>query len=175
MKSQKENFMLKNAIVDAFNAQIEKEGYSSNLYLSMAIWAETEGFAGVAEWLYAQAEEEKMHMLKFVHFVNERGGVAVIPAFEQPPAKWNSIKELFEAVMKHEMYISESIHSLIPVIQKENDYAALNWIQWFVDEQMEEEASVQAIIDKLNLMGEHNMYMFDRDIMGMRSAGEGEA
>ncbi len=164
--------MLKKAIVDAFNAQIEKEGYSSNLYLSMAIWAETEGLEGVSKWLYAQAEEEKMHMLKFIAFVNERGGKAVVPAFEKPPVKWDSVKQLFDEVLKHEQYITESIHSLIPIIQKENDYAALNWIQWFVDEQMEEEASVQAIIDKLNLLGDKNLYMFDRDIMNMRAAGE---
>lgn len=164
--------MLKQAIVDAFNAQIEKEGYSSNLYLSMAIWAETEGLEGVSKWLYAQAEEEKMHMLKFIAFVNERGGKAVVPAFEKPPVNWDSVKQLFDEVLKHEEYITESIHSLIPIIQKENDYAALNWIQWFVDEQMEEEASVQAIIDKLNLLGDKNLYMFDRDIMNMRAAGE---
>ena len=167
--------MLKKAIVDAFNVQIEKEGYSSNLYLSMAVWAETEGLGGVANWLYAQAEEEKMHMLKFIRFVNERGGKAIIPSLEQPPAEWKSVKTLFEEVLKHEHYITESIHSLIPVIQKENDYAALNWIQWFVDEQMEEEASVQAIIDKLNLLGDKNLYMFDRDVMGMRAeAGSAE-
>lgn len=164
--------MLKKAIVDAFNAQIEKEGYSSNLYLSMAVWAENEGLEGVANWLYAQAEEEKEHMLKFIHFINERGGKAVIPAFEKPAEEWASVKVLFDEVLKHEQYISESIHSLIPVIQKENDYAALNWIQWFVDEQMEEEASVQAIIDKLTLLGDNNLYMFDRDIMGMRGSAD---
>lgn len=164
--------MLKQPIVDAFNAQIEKEGYSSNLYLSMAIWAETKGLEGVSQWLYAQAEEEKTHMLKFISFVNERGAKAIIPAFDKPQEEWESVQVMFDEVLKHEQYISESIHKLIPIIQKENDYAALNWIQFFVDEQMEEEASVQAIIDKLNLVGNHNLYMFDRDIMAMRAAGE---
>jgi ferritin len=164
--------MLKKTIVDAFNAQVEKEGYSSNLYLSMAVWAETEGLEGVSKWLYAQAEEEKMHMLKFISFINERGGKAIIPAFKKPPTEWKSVKILFDEVLKHEQYITESIHSLIPIIQKENDFAALNWIQWFVDEQMEEEASVQAIIDKLKLLGDKNLYMFDRDIMGMRAQAD---
>ncbi|MEA1874916.1 MAG: ferritin [Bacteroidota bacterium] len=162
---------MKKSIVDAFNAQIEKEGYSSNLYLSMAIWAETEGLEGVSQWLYEQADEEKMHMLKFIAFINERGGKAIIPAFEQPPADWKSIKVVFDKVLAHEKYITESIYNLIPIIQKENDYAALNWIQWFVDEQMEEESSVQAIIDKLNLLGDKNLYMFDRDIINMRASG----
>jgi len=161
---------MKKSIVDAFNAQVEKEGYSSNLYLSMAIWAETEGLEGVSKWLYAQADEEKMHMLKFITFINERSGKAVIPAFEQPPAEWKSVKVLFDEVLAHEKYISDSIHKLIPIIQKENDYAALNWIQWFVDEQMEEESSVQAILDKLNLLGDKNLYMFDRDIMNIRTS-----
>ncbi len=74
--------MLSKKIEDILNAQIEKEGYSSNLYLAMATWAESHGYAGIAGWLYAQAEEEKMHMLKFIHYMNERGGHAVVPAFK---------------------------------------------------------------------------------------------
>ncbi|MGC9330592.1 MAG: ferritin [Bacteroidales bacterium] len=167
--------MMKKLIIDALNEQIQKEGYSSNLYLSMASWAETEGYDGITQWLYAQADEEKMHMLKIIGFVNERGGKAIIPAFEQPPTEWKSIHEMFEQVLEHEKYITKSIHSIIPIIEKEKDYAALKWIQWFVDEQMEEEASVQAIIDKLKLVGDKNLYMFDRDIMGMRAKGSEEA
>ncbi len=161
--------MLKQSIIDAFNAQIEKEAYSSNLYLSMAIWAETKGLEGVSEWLYAQAEEEKDHMLKFIHFVNDRGGKAIIPAIEKPAEDWESVQVVFEEVLKHELFISQSIHSIIPIVQKENDYTALNWLQWFVDEQMEEEANVRSLLDKLNLLGDNNLYMFDRDIMTMRA------
>ncbi len=167
--------MMKKSIINALNEQIQKEGYSANLYLAMASWAETEGFDGITQWLYAQAQEETEHMLKIIGFVNERGGKAVIPAFEQPPAEWKSVKEMFDQVLKHEQYVTESIHSIIPVIEKEKDYAALNWIQWFVDEQMEEESSVQEIIDKLKLIGDKNLYMFDRDIMGMRAENSEEA
>ncbi|MFO7790955.1 MAG: ferritin [Bacteroidales bacterium] len=167
--------MMKKTIIDALNEQIQKEGYSANLYLAMASWAETEGYDGITQWLYAQADEEKMHMLKIIGFVNERGGKAIIPAFEQPPAEWKSIPEMFDQVLEHEKYVTKSIHSIIPIIEKEKDYAALNWIQWFVDEQMEEESSVQAIIDKLNLIGDKNLYMFDRDIMKMRAEGSDEA
>ncbi|MDA3820585.1 MAG: ferritin [Candidatus Delongbacteria bacterium] len=167
--------MMKKSIIDALNEQVQKEGYSSNLYLAMASWAETKGYDGITQWLYAQADEEKMHMLKIIGFVNERGGKAIIPAFEQPPAEWKSIREMFDQVLEHEQYVTESIHSIIPIIEKGKDYAALNWIQWFVDEQMEEESSVQAIIDKLNLMGDKNIYMFDRDIMAMRAEGSEEA
>ena len=87
--------MLTKKVEKILNEQIVKEGYSSNLYLAMASWADTEGYEGIAQWLFAQAEEELMHMMKFVHFVNERGGHAIIPAFEQPPAKFDGIKKLF--------------------------------------------------------------------------------
>ena len=85
--------MLKKKIEDICNRQIEREGYSSNLYLSMASWAETSGLGGVAAWLYAQADEEKMHMLKFVKYVNERGGKAIIPAFKKPEDDFKSVEE----------------------------------------------------------------------------------
>jgi ferritin len=154
------------------NEQIAKEGYSSNLYLAMASWAETEGYAGVAQWLYAQSAEELMHMMKFIHFINERGGKAIIPAFDQPPTKFEGIKKLFDQVLEHERFISASINAIVAHSINENDFATHNWIQWFVTEQVEEEASVQAIIDKLKLLGDSNVYMFDRDIMSLRGAGK---
>ena len=164
--------MLAKKVEKILNEQIIKEGYSSNLYLAMASWADTEGYAGIAKWLFAQAEEELMHMMKFVHFINERGGHAIVPAFEQPPAKFNGIKKLFDQILEHEQYITGSINNIVALAINENDYATHNWIQWFVTEQIEEEASVQNIIDKLNLLGDKNMYMFDRDIMSLRGSGE---
>ena len=166
--------MLKKKIEDILNEQIEKEGYSSNLYLAMAIWAETNGYAGISQWLYAQAEEEKLHMLKFVHYINERGGHAVVPAFKQPPKEQKGIKSMFEEVFKHEQFISESINQIVAATIAENDFTTQSWIQWFVTEQIEEEAQVSEILDKLNLLGENNLYLFDRDIMSMRGTG-GEA
>ena len=165
--------MLAKKIEKILNEQIQKEGYSSNLNLAMASWAEKEGYEGISQWLYAQAEEEKMHMMKFVHFINERGGHAIIPAFEQPPVQFEGIKKLFNQVLEHEQFITASINAIVALAIKENDFATNNWIQWFVTEQMEEEASVQTIIDKLNILGDKNMYMFDRDIMNLRG-GEGE-
>jgi ferritin len=161
--------MLTKKIEKICNVQVEKEGYSSNLYLAMAAWAENQGYAGVAEWLYAQADEEKMHMLKFISYINERGGRVIIPAFKKPPEDFKSIKEMFAEVLKHEQYISASINEIVALCIEEKDFTTHNWVQWFVAEQIEEESSVQAIIDKLNLVGDKNMYMFDRDIMSMRS------
>jgi ferritin len=166
--------MLSKKIEEICNQQVEKEGYSSNLYLAMAAWAENQGYAGVAAWLYAQADEEKMHMLKFISYINERGGRVIIPAFQKPPEEYKGIKEMFAEILKHEQYISASINDIVALCIEEKDFTTNNWIQWFVAEQIEEESSVQAIIDKLNLVGDKNMYMFDRDIVGMRGVASAE-
>ncbi|MCF8222151.1 MAG: ferritin [Bacteroidales bacterium] len=163
--------MLKKSIEDLLNRQIEREGYSSILYLSMASWAETEGYNGVADWLFAQAEEEKEHMLKIIRYVNERDGKAVIPSFDKPPVDFDGLKVMFDQVLEHEKYVSNSINEIVEQTVKENDFATHNWLQWFVSEQVQEESSAQEIIDKLKLVGDHNLYMFDRDIMSMRAEG----
>ena len=160
--------MLPKKVEAILNVQIKKEDYSSQLYLSMASWAENKGFEGVSTWLYAQVEEERVHMLKLVKYVNERDGVALIPGIETPPSDFGDIFKAFDQVLAHEKFISGSINEIVTVCIAENDFTTQNWIQWFVNEQIEEESSVKAIIDKLNLLGQNNLYMFDRDIMSMR-------
>jgi len=162
--------MLKAKIEDICNRQIEREGYSSNLYLAMASWAETAGYAGIAQWLYSQADEERMHMLKFVKYINERGGKAIIPAFKKPGIEYKNIDEMFREVLKHEQFITASINEIVALTLEEKDFSTYNFLQWFVSEQVEEESSVQAIIDKLQLVGKNNMYAFDRDIMKLRTS-----
>ena len=162
--------MLKQKIEEILNIQIEKESYSSNLYLSMAIWAETNGFEGVSNWLYAQTEEERQHMLKFIGYVNERGGTAIVSEIAKPPTTFTDVETLFKQVLKHEEYISESINEIASLCIDEKDFATQNWIQWFITEQTEEEASVRTILDKLKLMGGNkaNLYLFDKDITSLR-------
>jgi ferritin len=145
------NSMLKSKIEDICNRQIEREGYSSNLYLSMASWAETNGFSGVASWLYTQSNEERLHFLKFIKYVNERGGKAVIPAFQKPVFDFKSVEDLFREVLKHEEFITDSINEIVA--------ATL----------VEEEASVKTILDKVRLVGTNNMYQFDKDILSLRT------
>jgi len=113
-------------------------------------------------------------MLKFIKFINERGGHAIIPKLDKPPVDYKGVTEMFDEVLHHEKFVSESINEIVALATAEKEYALLNWIQWFVSEQIEEESSVQAIIDKLRLLGKNNLYMFDRDILAMRGA-EGEA
>ncbi|MCK4748390.1 MAG: ferritin [Bacteroidales bacterium] len=165
--------MLPNKVEEILNEQILKEDYSSQLYLAMASWAENQGFEGVSNWLYAQAEEERVHMLKLVKYVNERDGDAIIPGIDKPPSEFGDVFEMFDKVFAHEKFISGSINEIVSVCIAENDYTTQSWIQWFVTEQIEEEAGVKAIIDKLKMLGTNNLYMFDRDIMSMRGTGEG--
>jgi ferritin len=165
----KTDIMLNAKIEKALNEQVEKEGYSSSLYLAMASWAEVKGMPGVAEWLYIQSDEERIHMLKFIKFINERNGKAVIPSFRQPAADFSSVKILFEEVLKHEQFISNSINDIVGICVTERDFTTQNWIQWFVNEQIEEESNATKILDKLNLLGDANLYLFDRDIMLLRA------
>jgi ferritin len=162
--------MLKKKIEDICNKQVEKEGYSSNLYISMASWAETNGFSGVAAWLYSQADEERLHMLKFIKYINERGGKAVIPALKKPSGEFKSVDDVFSEVLKHEEFITSSINEIVGLTLEEKDFNTHNFLQWFVMEQVEEEASVRLIIDKIRLVGKNNMYQFDKDILSLRAA-----
>lgn len=167
--------MLKNNILKLLNTQVEKEFYSSNLYLAMASWAETRGLEGTSRWLYIQAEEERLHMLKFLKYVNERGGNGIVPQIKQPPVKYKDIYTLFDEVLKHEELITESINNIVGECIKEKDFSTHAWIQFFVNEQIEEEKSVRLVIDKLKLLGKdkNNLYQFDKDVLSLRAPSGG--
>ena len=134
----------------------------------MAVWAETSGLSGVAGWMYGQAEEERLHMLKFIRYINERGGKSVIPALKQPGAEYKSVEDVFKEVLKHEEFITGSINEIVSLTLEEKDFNTHNFLQWFVMEQVEEEASVKTILDKVRLVGTNNMYEFDRDVQSLR-------
>jgi len=163
--------MLKQPVEAALNAQIEKEGYSSQLYLAMASWAETNGFYGTAGFLFAQAEEERMHMLKLFHYINDRGGCAKVTALKEPPQSYESINSLFKQVLDHELFITDSINELVGVCMDNRDFTTNNFLQWFVNEQIEEESNVRAILDRLNMLGDDKarMYLFEKDIANIRA------
>jgi len=160
--------MLKKKIEDICNRQVEREGYSSNLYLAMASWAENNGLSGVAAWMYSQSDEERIHMLKFIKYINERGGKAVMSALKMPPAEFKSVEDVFNEVLKHEEFVTASINEIVALTLEEKDFNTHNFLQWFVMEQVEEESSVRIVLDKLRLVGKNNMYEFDRDILGLR-------
>jgi ferritin len=158
--------MLSPIIEEALNKQITVEAQSSQVYLAMASWAEVLGFEGVAQFMYAHSDEERMHMLKMVKFVNERGGHAIVAPLVSPPKEFGSFKEMFEELFNHEVMVSACINDLIDVCLQEKDYATHNFLQWYVSEQIEEEALARNILDKINLIGDDKggFYLFDNDI-----------
>lgn len=158
--------MLTNEIEKALNAQITVEAESSQVYLSMASWAETQGFEGVSAFMYAHSDEERMHMLKLIKFINERGGHAKISTLKAPPVSFGSIKEMFQNLFDHEVMVSASINELVHITLQERDYATHNFLQWYVAEQIEEEALARNILDKINLIGDDKggLYLFDNDV-----------
>jgi len=153
--------------------QIEVEGFSSQLYLSMASWCDVNGYAGAAKFLYQQTEEERMHMLKFIHHLNERAGHALISALKQPDHEFKSINSIFELVQKHEQFVTGSINNLMDICSMEKDYTTANFLQWFVNEQIEEEATVQTILDKIKLLGKDkdaSFFLMDKELEVMAIA-----
>jgi len=158
--------MLSKSIEISLNNQIRIEAESSQTYLSMASWAETHGLEGISGFMYTQSDEERAHMLKLVKFVNERGGHAQITDLKAPKTTYGTFKEMFEELYKHEIFVSESINSLVHIALTEKDYATHNFLQWYVAEQIEEEAQAKLILDKINLIGDDKggLYLFDRDI-----------
>ncbi|TGD58565.1 ferritin [Flavobacterium humi] len=161
--------MLSKNIESVLNKQIRIEAESSQVYLSMACWAETQGLEGVAQFMYKQSDEERMHMLKLVKYINERGGHAVVTDLKAPKTKFGTMKEMFEELYNHELFVSNSINELVHVTFDEKDYATHNFLQWYVAEQIEEEAQAKTILDKINLIGDDKggLYLFDRDIQQM--------
>lgn len=166
--------MLQKNIQEALNNQVKLEAASSQAYLAMAVWAEIQpGLDGVSEFFFQQSDEERVHMLKLIRFINERGGFAEIPALEQPMVTFPSLKKLFEEYLKHELQVSASINDLVDLALTEKDYATHNFIQWYVSEQIEEEKTARVLNDKLEMIGEDKsgLYLFDRDILNVRQAG----
>ena len=153
-------------VESALNDQIEKEASSSQFYLAMASWSEGQGLNGTAKFLYSHSDEERFHMLKLVKFVNERGGRAIIPGLETPPAIFKSISNVFELLLEHELNVTDSINNLVDICLQEKDYTTHNFVQWYVSEQLEEEALARTMVDKVKMIGEDKagLYLFDRDL-----------
>ncbi|HNR06849.1 MAG TPA: ferritin [Saprospiraceae bacterium] len=164
--------MVTKSIQDALNKQVCMEAESSQAYLAMAAWAEIQpGLEGITNFFYQQSDEERMHMLKLIRYINERGGQALVPAIEQPMVSFKSIKHVFDEFLQHELKVSSSINELVHLSLAEKDYATHNFLQWYVNEQMEEERVARNLNDKLTLVGDDKggLYLFDRDILNLRA------
>ncbi len=159
-------------VEEILNKQIEAEAVSSQLYLAMASWAENSGINGTAEFLYLHSDEEREHMLKLVRFVNERGGKAIIPSLNIPQQNFESLTDIFTLLLEHEIKVTNMINEIVFVCLEEKDYSTHNFMQWFVAEQLEEEALARNILDKLKMIGNDKagLYLFDRDLETLQNA-----
>ena len=164
--------MLSKTMVDSLNAQIQLENYSSNLYLQMSAWAELKGLEGCAVFLRAQAQDELAHMNRLFKYVYETGSLPLIGAMKAPPTKFKSISDVFQQVNDHEQFITGKINDLMTQAIKEQDHSTVNFLQWYVAEQHEEENTMQKILDKIKNIGEtgSGVYFIDRAI-GMLAGG----
>lgn len=162
--------MLKKSVEKALNKQIAMEEYAARSYMSLGLWADHAGFEGSAKFFYIQATEEYGHMRKFIEFVLDAGGRPKISTYEAPLSEGKSFRDLFETGLKHEKAVSKSIHNIVELAWKEKDLPTFNFLQWFVAEQVEEEASFQKILDKIDILEKHggSLYILDREL-GMRA------
>ena len=158
-------------IQDAFNGQINAELYSSYLYLSMGAWAETQNLKGMAQWMRLQADEERAHAMKFYDFINDRDGTVILAPIDGPRTEWSSALEAFEETYAHECKVSGLINDLLDLTIAEKDHAASAFLQWFVTEQVEEEATAMEVIGNFKLAADNapSLLILDREL-GQRSA-----
>jgi ferritin len=158
--------MLSNKMEKTLNEQIAKEAYASNYYLALASWCDDVGFVGTSKFMFAQSSEERDHMMRIFHYVNDAGGRALAPEIKQPPKSAESIPAMFENVLEHERSVTKSINNIVDLALEEKDYTTFNFLQWFVEEQLEEEDTFETILDRVRIAGEDNrgLYLLDREL-----------
>jgi len=151
---------------EALNKQVNAEFYSAYLYLAMAAYFESIDLAGCAKWMYAQTQEEIVHGMKIYDFINERGGRVKLDKIEAPQVEWESPLAVFEHAYAHEQHVTSLINNLMNLAIEEKDHATQIFLQWFVTEQVEEEASANEVVQKLKLAGTSSggLFMIDREL-----------
>ena len=154
---------ISSATVKALNNQIAMEADASNYYLSMASWCEQTGYEGAAKFFYGYSEEERQHMLKIVRFINGVGVTAVIPQAKQPPKTFKSLESVIKTALKNEQAVTVSIHKLSELVRKQKDYSTSSLLEWFVNEQVEEEQLFEGILQKFSLIGHDKLAVYEID------------
>lgn len=155
--------MISQTMQDAFNKQMNAEAYSGYLYISMSSYFESKGLKGMAKWMANQAREEFFHTSKFYHYILERGGRALMAPIDGPTVDWDSPLKVWENVVSHERKVTSLINNLMNMAKKENDHASEVFLQWFVSEQVEEEAAADEILQKMKIAGEAGAVLFMMD------------
>ncbi|MHC4525636.1 MAG: ferritin [Planctomycetota bacterium] len=160
--------MISKKVTDAFNSQINAETYSAYLYWSMSAALERMNLPGFASWMRVQAQEEMSHAMKFYGHIIERDGAVVLTAIDAPPTEWTSVKVVFEEALAHEKKVTGMINGLMDLTIAEKDHAGSMFLQWFVTEQVEEEATASDVLGKLGIAGgtAGGLYMLDKEMAG---------
>jgi len=164
--------MINQEMLKVLNEQITKEMFSSNLYLSMASYFADTNFKGFSHWMHLQAQEEMMHAMKIFTYILDRGGRPIIDALDKPRENWSSPLEAFTNAYEHEQLVTASIYNLVDVATNLKDHATVSFLRWFVDEQVEEEATASEIVERLKLAGDSTggLFILDKELMS-RQAG----
>jgi len=158
--------MLSETIQKAINDQIKDEFFASHFYLAMSAYFESVNLSGCASWMRKQSEEEREHAMKFFSYLNDRGARVILQSVAQPPAEFSSVLDVFEKALEHEQRVTASINNIYTLAVKENDYATQVMLNWFVEEQVEEEKSASDVIALLKMVGDsvQGLIMLDRQL-----------
>ena len=158
--------MLSKKMEEQLNEQINAEIYSGYLYYAMEAYFEDEDLNGFANWMHVQAQEELLHADKFFKYINERGGRVKLDSIEAPKNNWDSPLEVFKEAYEHETKVTERINNLYDLALEDKDHATASFLKWFIDEQVEEEASADEIVNKLKRVGDsgHGIFMLDNEL-----------
>lgn len=153
-------------VVEAITEQVNKELYSAYLYMAMEQYLEDQDMSGMASWMYQQALEEQFHARKMMKYLNSRGEKVVLKQIDEPKVEWASVKEVFDNVLEHEQFVTSSINDIQSIAVDIKDYATMNFLQWFIDEQVEEEEAATDLIKQLKLIGDngYGLLMLDKEM-----------
>ena len=158
--------MFSQKLHDAMNAQVNAELWSAYLYLAMSLDAESKGYKGVANWFYVQFQEEQAHARIFMNYLNSRDAKVELLPIESVPSAWNSVLDMFRQTLEHEKKVTALINNLAAIAKEDNDYASINRLNWFIDEQVEEEESARDMIFNIEAVedNKYGMYMLDKEL-----------
>jgi ferritin len=164
--------MLSKKMITALNEQVNKEMYSAFLYMSMSAHSESQGLKGFSNWFMVQYREEMSHAMKLYHYIQEQGAQVSLKAIAEPPSDFTSPLDMFEKTLAHEQFVTKCIHDLYELALSEKDHATEIFLQWFVTEQVEEEANDHEIIDKLKMVGNspQGLFMIDKELAARSSS-----
>lgn len=156
--------MLSEKMEAALNTQMNKEFYSAYLYLSMAAYSQFVGLKGAANWFNVQVQEEMLHFNKFFAYVLDSGAKVKLMAIAKPPVEFKSLKDIFEQTLKHEKFVTQCIHGLVDLARQGKDHPTETFLQWFVTEQVEEEANANSVLARVKLAGEQGLFLVDNEL-----------